>query len=338
MRLDCGGSAVSKEGVGDSMRAHRWKRSIWLAVVLGSSVLSGGSTRGDQITSIVNFGDSLSDVGNDYLASNGAVPSSSDYYQGRFSNGLNWADYLAKDLGVAAPTASLAGGNDFAFGGAQTGTGYTSFSGAQIPNTGTQISMYLAGHTPTANQLFTIWGGANDFLNGGQTNPLVPVQNIAQEITTLANAGAKDFLVPNLPLLGQIPAASQLTAAQQQSLNLLSVSFNSALQYEVGQLQNSLGVKIDLVNIQQLFQNVMANPSQYGFTNVTGSAINSSLAGNGYLFWDTVHPTTTADAFVGDLAAQSVPEPSSLLVFGALGALAVWRTRQRRNWVASSIE
>ena len=181
--------------------------------------------------------------------------------------------------------------------------------------------MYLAGNTPTANQLFTIWGGANDFLNGGQTNPLVPVQNIAQEITTLANAGAKDFLVPNLPLLGQIPAASQLTAAQQQNLNLLSVSFNSALQYEVGQLQNSLGVKIDLVNIQQLFQNVMANPSQYGFTNVTGSAINSSMAGNGYLFWDTVHPTTSADAIVGELAAYRSRNRLRCWYSAPLGAL-----------------
>ena len=47
------------------------------------------------------------------------------YEFGRFSNGLNWLDDLtAKVLGPAAApaTPSLAGGNDFAWGGAQTGT------------------------------------------------------------------------------------------------------------------------------------------------------------------------------------------------------------------------
>ena len=75
---------------------------------------------------------------------------------------------------------------------------------------------------------------------------------------------------------------------------------------------------------RDLLQNVLANPAAYGFTNATGSAINSSLNGNGYVFWDAEHPTTAADALIGELAAQSVPEPSTLLVFAmSIGGLAV---------------
>ena len=82
--------------------------------------------RGSAITGIVSFGDSLSDVGNFYAATGGASPPAAyGYDSGRFTNGMNWVEYLAKDLGVAAPTASVNGGTDYAYGGAMTGTGYT---------------------------------------------------------------------------------------------------------------------------------------------------------------------------------------------------------------------
>jgi len=272
-------------------------------------------------------------VGNDYYYSQGTQPApTNEYYQGRFTNGGNWLDYLAKDLGVAAPTPSALGGSDYAFGGASTGPGYsTTSAGQQVPNVDTQIAAYLAHSTPTAGQLFTIWAGANDLLVGNQTNPLIPAQNIANEVTTLALAGAKQFLIPNLPPLGDIPALNQ-TPAQQSGANAWSASFNAALQADLAPLQKSLGIQIHTLDIQTLFQKVIANPSQYGFTNVTGSAINPTLNGNGYLFWDQEHPTTGADQIIGSLAASEVPEPSTMLVFGTtICALAVWNRLRSRS-------
>ncbi len=303
-------------------------RPNWMAaIVLGTALAICGGARGDGITGIVSFGDSLSDVGNDYAASKGTQPSpSNEYYQGRFTNGGNWLDYLAKDLGVTAPTPYLLGGSNYAFGGASTGPGYTTTSaGYQVPNVDTQISAYLAHNTPSASQLFTIWAGGNDLLINGQTNPLIPAQNIANEVTTLALAGAKQFLIPNLPALGDIPAVSQ-NPTQQAAANAWSAGFNSALQADLAPLQQSLGIQIHTVNIQGLFQSILANPSAFGLTNVTGAAINSSLNGNGYLFWDQEHPTTEVDQIIAAVAASEIPEPSSLLVFGtAICGLAVWR-------------
>jgi phospholipase/lecithinase/hemolysin len=317
------------------LRSGLGPRTKWAAAVaLAVCTIGAGRAQADQISGIVSFGDSLSDVGNDYIGSGGTQPSPpSNYYQGRFTNGGNWLDYLAHDLGVAAPVASLAGGSDYAFGGAQTGPGTTTFAGAQIPNVDTQISMYLQNHAASPTQLYTIWAGGNNLLFGNQQDPTVPAKDIANEITMLAHAGAKQFLIPNLPLLGEIPMSNGLPAAQRQALDAWTVGFNQTLQAEAASLQQSLGVQIHLADVQGLMQKVMANPADYGFTNVTGAAINPSLNGKGYLFWDSVHPTTAADAYVGELGAAAVPEPSMFLIFavsiGGMAASARLRTRRR---------
>jgi phospholipase/lecithinase/hemolysin len=304
-------------------------------IALGMITLTGGAARGGQITGIVSFGDSLSDLGNFYAATGGASPPSSLHYDhGRFSNGPIWLEYLAHDLGIAAPIASVNGGTDYAFGGATTGSGYTSstFLGAtaSVPNIGTQIATYLGSNTPTASQLYTIWGGANDFLNAGQTNPFIPAQNIAAEITTLALAGAKNFIVPNLAPLGSLPITSTYPAPIPQELNALTVAFNQILQSEATQLDQSLGIHIQVLNVYGLTESVINYPSQYGFTNVTTDAVqdNGGTNAQGYLFWDIVHPTTYTDSII---AAAAVPEPTSVVLLGmALGGLAAWSGMRRR--------
>jgi thermolabile hemolysin len=184
------------------------KHLAWI-IVLAVTML-GTSLRAGDITGIVAFGDSLSDTGNTYHAY--GYPPSPPYHQGHYSNGPIWLEYLAGQLGVAAPTPSRAGRTDNAWGGAETGNG-TSFMGT--PNIGSQISTYLASNKNTvgSTQLITIWGGANDFLNGGVTVPTMPLMNLATEISTLAAAGGKLFMVPNLPLLGELPATSTSPAS-----------------------------------------------------------------------------------------------------------------------------
>jgi phospholipase/lecithinase/hemolysin len=289
----------------------------------------GSTVRAGDITGIVSFGDSLTDVGNYYTATGQPPP---PYDQGRFSNGPLWVEYLASQLGVAAPTPSLLGGSNYAWAGALTGDGSIPDG---VPNTGAQISTYLASNTPASTQLFTLWAGGNDFLQAGQTDPSIPVANIGSEITTLANAGARLFMVPNLPMLGDLPSTNTLPQPDRDALNQLTLAFDSLLQSELGQLQQSLGITIVEVDVNSLFQNVLANPGPFGFTNVTTSALGDGvLSGQGYLFWDGIHPTTAGHELIAEAAeAALVPEPGSLvMLLSGLGATcAGWKWRPRRT-------
>ena len=307
-------------------RARYTRRLAWIAALILSTL--GTTGRAESITGIVAFGDSLSDTGNTFLAA-GTPPA--PYYQGHYSNGPIWLEYLAARLGVAAPTPSLAGGLDNAWGGAQTGDG-TSFMGT--PNIGTQIAAFLgSGQTLSSTQLITIWGGANDFLNANVTDPTIPVANLASEISTLAAAGGKQFLVPNLPLLGELPATNTLPTAERLGLDGLSLAFDGLLAARLTQLQSDLGVTIHQFDDQTIFANILASPAAYGFTNVTTSALGDGvLSADGYFFWDSVHPTTAAQQLIGNTAAAMVPEPSSLTLLLAGGCtLIAWRQARGRR-------
>ncbi|PSB55437.1 SGNH/GDSL hydrolase family protein, partial [Chamaesiphon polymorphus] len=163
---------------------------------------------------LVVYGDSLSDLGRAADATS-ALPPALKFPAypnggGRFSNGPIWVEYLADKLGIdrnPVTNPNFAAKN-FAIGGATTSTVNigqplsSSFIGIQTQVDNNPIS------DPAA--LYVIWGGANDYLLGGVTDPTTPVANLAGEITTLIGLGATNILVPNLPNLGALPSTRNL--------------------------------------------------------------------------------------------------------------------------------
>jgi phospholipase/lecithinase/hemolysin len=302
-------------------------RVLMLAVLSLAGSIS--AARADYVQ-IVSFGDSLSDTGNLYAASGGTAPPS-PYYNGHFSNGPIWVESLAAKLGVPNPTPSALGGTDYAWASAESGAGVSPTYG--VPNLLTQVAQFSLTNKLTAKSLVTVWAGGNDFLNG-QTNPNVPVSNIVTAITDLAAVGGKNFVVANLPMLDQVPYAQTLTPAQQAGLHALTIAYNTNLKSQLTQLQSSLAVNIYQVDVASLFNDIQNNPAQYGFTNVTNSALGDGVySGSGYLFWDGIHPTTAGHALIADAAfAQATPEPSTFLLMATAGVgLVAWRRRLNRR-------
>lgn len=172
-----------------------------LAILLVALGLGYGlwQLRGPVFNQILVFGDSLSDTGNVYIFSGKKNPVS-PYFEGRFSNGPLWIEVFAEKMGLKIPEPSLAGGTNYAYGGARTGDGDRDGK----PDIGKQIDQYLekTGGRVQKKQLIVVSGGCNDFVRG---NPVETVPNIINSITKLAKAGGKTFLVSNFPPLGGLP-------------------------------------------------------------------------------------------------------------------------------------
>ncbi|MFN8139634.1 MAG: SGNH/GDSL hydrolase family protein [Fimbriimonadales bacterium] len=264
-----------------------------------SLVLAYVGAMGANYSHIYVFGDSLSDTGNVKILTFGFYPPS-PYWNGRFSNGPVWIETTASKYGLPV-NPSLGGGTNYAFGGAETGSGY---SHSNTPNIGTQINMFRQNvGTFLSSDLVVLFIGGNDFLNG-QTNPQIPLSNIQSELQRLYGYGARQFLVANLPLLGYIPSA--YGTAEQDVLNVLSSSFNKGLAELCFNFRvEHPAASVTLLDIQRFFMLVRANPLSFGFTNITDSYMDEGSGDpDRYLFWDTVHPTRVAHAGIGNFAFQ----------------------------------
>ena len=68
-----------------------------LAACCSGALMSGSAAHAAQFSAEYVFGDSLSDVGNVYLATGGIEPAS-PYVDGQFSNGPVWAQDLGSGL------------------------------------------------------------------------------------------------------------------------------------------------------------------------------------------------------------------------------------------------
>lgn len=303
--------------------------------------------RANSFSGMVNFGDSLSDVGNIHDLTTAIYPlhaivPASPYYNGHFSNGPIWVEQLAGLMGLPTPTPSRTGGTDYAYGLAHSGTGNTELV---IPNVQTQINDWTANHVSGASQLFTVLGGATDLFDligvaGDQTAAAQQAaNNIVAGLQSLYNDGARNILVGNLPDLGLVP--SYHNTPDQAQATALTNAFNATLAAGLGNLQaTSVGLNLQLLDLNTLFNSAIVNPAAYGLTNVTAAAYTGDpdYEGvgtvvpdpSGYLFWDEVHPTTLGHSMVAQAAFTVVPEPATTMLLVLPAAMMLMRRRRSR--------
>lgn len=293
------------------------------------------------VNQIVSFGDSLSDNGNLYLATGETYPGPNYAMTpyGYYTDGPNttpgtgagpvglWVDQLAGILNVPDPQPSLVGGTNYAIASAETGI-------SNPQDMDNQVAMFESTHPSGASgsALYTFWGGANDLFSGS-TTPQQAANNIMMEIEAVDSLGGRYFEWLNLPNLGDTPLGAASGAAG--TLNSEVAAFNAQWQTDIMAL-NNVGIDVIGVNVNALFNQMLADPSAYGFTNTSTPCQNnpSCTNPNQYVFWDTEHPTTEADMDVAELAAYDLnptPEPPTyaLLLLGGLSVFALLRVQRK---------
>ncbi len=271
-------------------------------------------------STIVVFGDSLSDTGNvAHLTQTQygiRIPGPMvNYTDGRFTDGPdtapsavnyfgNWVQQFAASLpSHPEVTDSLDGGTNYAYGFATTGNGTSTLAfgtsnlfPVQVDNMGQQITDYLATHPKIDNRtLFIVWGGAIDVLYATSANDVTNAAfNEVLNIQRLISAGATQFLVVNLPPLGLTPRLNgNPTASLTASAG--SLLFNTYLVTGVSVLKDLYWyrrLKVYQLNTFSLLNSIVARPSAYSLTNVKASAQGQPVDPDMYLFWDDLHPTT----------------------------------------------
>ncbi|WP_449427132.1 autotransporter outer membrane beta-barrel domain-containing protein [Rhodanobacter umsongensis] len=308
--------------------------AIVAAMLLATTAQAAASSPFDNV---VVFGDSLSDTGQFFSTS------LNEYSKFTTNPGEVAVQLVGGHYGFDLQP-SRVGGSDYAYGGAGV---ITDDDGPDpsIPTITQQVTGYLAnGAKADPHSLYMVWGGANDIfyhstqygigtiIAGAGETAAQATANInaaaTQElvlINQLKQAGANYVVVFNLPNIGDTPDAHQnetLVPGIEAFLTNVSQSYNQTLNAGLG--SHTLGV-----NTYALFEQVVADPAKYGFTNITtpacttssshdcdGSTLVAPGADQTYLFADGVHPTTAAHAMLAQVVLSELAAPGQISLLG----------------------
>jgi len=299
------------------------------------------------------FGDSLSDSGNIALAigsdpsqvitGNSYIPSM-PYASDQFTNGDVWVKDFATLIGLAPfGQPSLAGGGDFAFGGARVAT-----DGAGLPPSLTMQESFFFGATggvAPSNALYVIEGGGNDARDALEqvamsAHPFQDLSAIAGAaaaayadatgtlIDQLQAAGAQRIIVWDVPDIGKTPAVRSGGLLASFFGSFIASAMNDALLARLA----SEGSDVSLFDIFGLVHQVIADPAAWGLVNVTDAcgAPSNNCDPATALYWDGIHPTATTHELIAGQLALAVPEPAEVALMLSGLALVGWRVRRAR--------
>lgn len=229
-----------------------------------------------KFSKIIFFGDSLSDNGNFYRDVLYYMPKNPPYYNGRFSNGQVWSEYVDEYFLERDKVES----SNYAVGG-QTAYFHNPFDGYLPYSLAMSRENYIL-HTLFADRsstLFIIWIGANDYLPGisdVETLTTDVTDAIKSTIEDLIYHGGENFLLLNLPDLSSTPYGQ--ASGYADKLKAATIVHNIKLNEVVASLRESYkNIHINLYDINRFFDSAIQHSVEYNkkynthITNVTGS-------------------------------------------------------------------
>lgn len=317
------------------------------ALLLVISVPANAAT---NFSSLYVFGDSLVDSGNAQAGSAllglpDPAPANAGYFEGRFSNGLNFADYLSLSINGQRATAYLAGGNNYAVGGA-----LTAFQLGEVsPSFPAQLGIFQStGQTIASDALVLVTFGGNDIRsiigNIGTADFSAANTALSDGLASLVALGARNIVVVGIPDIGDLPRTRQVAAQNNfPAITTIatdrSIALNGLFEATAEQADALPGADVRFFDLFGLEQDLFADPAAFGLpaalnrtTTCQQGGVAAVVGGCvGYLYFDDIHPTTAVHQVIaqgiGQLLASpaAVPEPATwammIVGIGACGAM-----------------
>jgi phospholipase/lecithinase/hemolysin len=326
-------------------------------------LLAGAATAAAAFTptQLVTFGDSFVDAGAVARFTGGIVPDASlGYFQGRFSEGPTWVDWLSlANLGtlsipfnIANPAFTLPppftpGATNFAVGGARASFDDVTPLGV-VPSLPSQLGFYagylaFTGQAVDPGALYIINFGNND-VNAilATPDPLERVEianayvaNMAGAVLALSGAGARHILVAGVP----------------NPTNPVGVALQAALDAELDRVQLALPPEASLTRFDYFgfFTALAADPTRFGLP-ADLDLVTPCLAAvppgpgidcTGFLSFDGTHVTAAVQKAISvqvgrQLGIAVVPEPATWALLVAGFGLVGGALRRRRPGAAIS--
>jgi phospholipase/lecithinase/hemolysin len=262
---------------------------------------------------VIGFGDSLSDTGNLNRNTLGVFVNKRVYWEGRWSNGPVWMEYLSKALNARL--------ENYAVGAAETREKASiGPDRLVIPGLGRQIDQFLRdnGKAKLDRSLVAVWIGANNYLFEGNSDPTQAVADIRAGLERLVQSGAKDLLVGRVGDLSNVDNTSKT----REQLKALGPEHNRQLDLVLVELR----AKYPNVTFRS-FRSDEETKAQvneldfYEFRDTTNRCYNGDLFGNftgeeklcddyqGIRLWDNVHPNTKAHCYYAVQALEDLSLP-----------------------------
>ena len=261
----------------------------------GSDRLFGcGAAPAFAYTALYSFGDSLSDVGNVFTASGGTNRRGRPHLAGRpaITPAVSATDRIGSTicsakLGLGAVTASIDGGDDFAFGGAQTGP--TSVNPAffstdldrsgrrvrvQHPSPDVKRALYPR-HRRKRHRKCDLAAFAQNSHRLSRISCQQAVTNTVGAIDTLYDDGARDLLyyeVPDLSIVPAFEAAGPARRRPRHGDSTRAFSPGSSVSNRAGPAHG-----LRRAHFQRDSEDLVADPASNGLTNVRSLCVSRQL-------------------------------------------------------------